>query len=304
MRTKWLRVKFLIAIVGIVSVVTYPVLAAPNVCTRIVSALPDVLHGSVVFLNKKGRWQVLNKQTKRDQIRSTQFWYISKKARNRSGILVIKSGRPAGPDDVSNPRVKILRKKTKGDRRRNFSDKCYANRADNPLSRSFGVDEDKAVRQDIYARFHRFGDNSGEDVRQLTDFHVSYESDREDFAHLAPKERCIRTDDHGRSAGKLFLLGGPTNRNRFSFERDVVEGGSNIVVAAFWRLIPTAVASEKHLKELKVQMQPFALSNSGSICVPFRVSGLRKDSFLRVNDLDEVNALSIRAPEFRWDGGR
>lgn len=260
--------------------------ASANVCNEILASLPSVRHGSIAYRDDSGNWQLLVRSRPADSIGTKKFYYVLKDPARKKGMLVVKSARPAESGETADNTVSLLRLPSTDPQ----SESCYGGIANNPVRNG---SREETVKLDGYERYHRYGDNGVSDVAKMRNFHVVYESDAPKYRRLAEGRRCIRTDDNNASR-----VNSVSNRNRFSFDRSVVDRGASAFRAVFSSLVRPVLAFEGDLKDMKVRMLPFSVSSAGVACVPFSVTGIGGHSILRVQDIDDVDG-AIRRPELR-----
>jgi hypothetical protein len=198
---------------------------------------------------------------------------------DRTGILVIKSNRPAKSDDSANLTKRILLT-----RQGVTADVGCA-----PLK--YLPNEQVYVSTDAYVDYHDYPAPDTPALRQdgkaIEAFHFEYQSDTQ--------KRCIRTDD---PSWDSFPFNRSSNRAQFSFDRYVVANGSYTVVGLFLFHIPSPFdANADNRTEVK------KYSTSGNLaCVEFFLPVDSADYTLRINDLEgrELPPLIRRLPEKQW----
>lgn len=235
-------------------------------CKTLHKRFSNLPSGTLLIKLKGQAWRVAENTEEGMKSRAnTRFVYLLKGRPKHRGVLVIKSGSlptVTAKKTVKQKTVKLIRTgyaldcKNKNVRSRKNSTVLYK------TYRSY-TDLDS-----------KFGIGLGGD--KLKKWHLNY---------VDRKGSCVATDDSSyRTADKK----GVTNLSQFSFDPTVVRGG---IPSIFARLFRSSFAATK-LENLQVRLVKYSLYSGGFGCVQFRLSESSRKSVIRINDLEERNALS------------
>ena len=197
----------------------------------------------------------------------------------RGGVVIMKSARARRLDEpTAGRRVRLVRRAEAFD-----NGTCGA-------VAGFGGGGETEVSADSYDRYHDEGRKVPErDV--LRAFHVRY---------AARKGTCRVTND---SAQDSIVPWDPrSNRSQFSFDPNVVSGGTYSQALA-WTGITRTYASSANLSDQRVELKQYRVNAALPTCVRFRLPAVGRGSFLRINDLEGLAASGlnyVRANENQW----
>jgi hypothetical protein len=197
---------------------------------------------------------------------------------DRSGILVLKSNRPAVDTDTDSTktRVRLVRVGVRPD------PSCRTS----VYYEEFG-DFNRWVSTTAYAAYHNSRARDPEALRRSEDpehpdeaaetvirrFHVLYRS--------SAQRGCVRTDDN--SADVMFIDPN-SNRAQFSYNRDVVQNGIPLWYSArAWSSVPSGFEGAA----VHVTLMKSYQTSNGLACVPFSIPLVGNGEYLlRINDLE------------------
>src|SRR5262249_46257011 len=120
------------------------------------------------------------------------------------------------------------------------------------------------------------------------------------FRYAARKAACRATDDSAQDS--IVPWDARSNRSQFSFDPAVVSGGTYSQAIA-WIGVTRTYAGSERLADPRVEIKQYRVDASFPTCVRFRLSGLGRGSFLRINDLEGLVANGLRyerANENEW----
>jgi hypothetical protein len=213
-----------------------------------------------------------------------QSQYNLKNELERSGVLVLKSGRyiaPAPPTDTDT--VRLVRKSFGAD---------YGCRARPALE----LARRQAVSAISYDLYHDkanedapdFRTESGKsDLAKIKRFHVAYGDDR--------YPNCISTDSVA-----VPFSGMPNNRSQFSYQATTVQNGI-VRETVSWNWFSTPAIAQSPSQTLRrTEILPYRTVN-GTACVTFLLKYSAPTQFLYVNDLEGRQSRSVREPEQRYN---
>jgi len=256
---------------------------ANNLCQHL-GVDPASLTNGQMFMETSAGWQPFDSLAAYD-IRSRtrlHFAYVvrSNSDNDRSGVLVIKSNRPAKQTDKDavTKRVLLTRQGVSAD------PGCP------PLD--YLPNQEAYVSTDAYVDYHDYPARDtmalrrNDDGKTIYRFHFSYRS--------GVKNGCVRTDDQSYDA---FPLNWNSNRAQTSYDSTVVATGSYSVVGLFIPAPSPLEGSADHRTEFK------KYSTSGTLsCTEFYLPADSADYSIRINDLEgrELPPSNRRLPEQRW----
>ncbi len=212
---------------------------------------------------------------------TVEFAYVIRESIDpaRSGVVIVKSARTRPLDEPAVTRasrnVRLVRK---------------AEHLDNGTCGPVADFGERDIPADSYDRYH----DEGRKVREsdvLRAFH---------FRYLGRKAACRATDDSTQDS--LVPWDARSNRSQFSFDPAVVSGGTYSQALA-WIGVTRGYASSENLADQRVELKQYRVDAALPTCVRFRLSGLKRGSFLRINDLEALAANGLnytRAREGEW----
>lgn len=261
------------------------VVAGPGIAAdcRFLMRDPLELRDRQVFFRLKGTdaWTSLDGIQPDLSRQTVEFAYVIRESIDpaRSGVVIVKSARTRRLDEPSPGRstknVRLVRRA-----------KPVDNGSCSPVA-DFGERDIPAASYDRYHDEGRRVPESG----VLRAFH---------FRYAARKAACHATDDSTQDS--IVPWDPRSNRSQFSFDPAVVSGGTYSQAIAWIGITPTYASSEG-LADQRVELKQYRVDAASPTCVRFRLSGLGRGSFLRINDLEGLvaNGLSyVRANENEW----
>jgi hypothetical protein len=212
---------------------------------------------------------------------NVEFAYVIRESIDpaRAGVVIMKSARLRRPEEPPAGRnVHLVRKAEALD-----NGTCGA-------IAGFGDNGEARVSADSYDRYHDEGKKVPErDV--LRAFHIRY---------AARKGTCRATNDS--SQDSIVPWDPRSNRSQFSFDPNVVSGGTYSQVLA-WTGVTKTYASSTNLSDQRVELKQYRVDAALPTCVRFRLATVGRGSFLRINDLEGLAAGGlnyVRANENQW----
>jgi hypothetical protein len=264
---------------------TIVVVAGPGMADdcRFLMRDPLDLRDRQVFYRLKGTdgWTSLDGIQPDLSRQSVEFAYVIRESIDpqRSGVVIVKSGRTRRLDEPPTghaaKNVHLVRRAEL-----NGTGACGA-------VADFGEANIPAAS---YDRYH----DEGRKVAEGGVLHAFH------FRYAARKAACHTTDDS--SQDSIVPWDPRSNRSQFSFDPAVVSGGTYSQAIA-WIGVTRTYASSEGLADQRVELKQYRVDASSPTCVRFRLSGLGRGSFLRINDLEGLvaNGLSyVRANENQW----
>jgi hypothetical protein len=194
----------------------------------------------------------------------------------RAGVVIMKSARTRRLDESTATRnVRLVRQA-----------EAFDNGTCGPIA-GFG---EKDISADSYDRYH----DEGRKVREsdvLRAFHIRY----------AARKAACRATNNG-SQDSIVPWDPRSNRSQFSFDPGVVSGGTYSQALA-WTGVTKAYAASTNLSDQRVELKQYRVNVALPTCVRFRLSAVGRGSFLRINDLEGLEASGlnyVRANENQW----
>ena len=244
---------------------------------------PLDLHDREVFFQVKGSsaWTPLAGSTTELAGRDVTYAYVIRENidPDRSGVLVLKSGRLHRPDEPRKPTRSVT----------------LVRHADGTSNGACGVVSEfgeHPINAESYDAFHDLGKRVPE-MKTLSGFHIRY---------AARLRHCRRTDDNGPDSvadGNLR-----SNRGQFSFNDDVVSRETysqalNVIG------VGSAYAGSENLEDQRVEIRQYAVSANFPTCVRFSLPPPGHSSFLKINDLEALKKSDsgrgyVRADQKGW----
>jgi hypothetical protein len=241
---------------------------------------PLQLRDRQLFFRTQGEsnWSALDEVQPDLASRTVEFAYVIRESIDpaRSGVVILKSARARRLDEPSaGKNVRLVR------RAETFDNKSCG------LATDFGEREIPAVS---YDRYH----DEGRKVRErdvLRAFH---------FRYAARKSACRATDDSTQDS--IVPWDPRSNRSQFSFDPNVVSGGTYSQALA-WVGVTKTYASSENFADQRVELKQYRVDVALPTCVRFQLSALGRGSFLKINDLEGLVAGRLnytRAGENHW----
>jgi hypothetical protein len=241
---------------------------------------PLQLRDRQLFFRTQGasNWVALDEVQQDLANQTVEFAYVVRESIDpgRSGVVILKSGRARRLDEPSvGKNVLLVRRAEAFDNK-----KCG-------LVTDFGEREIPSVN---YDRYH----DEGRRVRErdtLRAFH---------FRYAARKSVCRATDDGTQDS--IVPWDPRSNRSQFSFDPNVVSGGTYSQALA-WVGVTKTYASSENFADQRVELKQYRVDVALPTCVRFQLSALGRRSFLRINDLEGLVAGGlnyVRANESNW----
>jgi hypothetical protein len=267
--------------------------SADNACND-VSKDTSTLKNGELYAKASGGWVLFDSLPALNLRSATivHFAYVIRPSdgSNRTGVLIIKSNRPANAadKDSSTKRVLLIRRGVTGD------PECKDTEQPKPFP-----DNGAYVSTDAYVDYHDYPapdtpalrastdpTYGRPDGKTLQDFHFAY--------HSYWKNACIRTDATGYDG---ILSSWNSNRAQFSFDGTVVARGSYTEVGLFWSA-PSPFAGQA---DNRTDVKKYATSGSLA-CVKFAIPIDSTNYTIRVNDLEGRVLPPSNSPlrEQRW----
>jgi hypothetical protein len=244
---------------------------------------PMGLRDRQLFFHLQGtnNWSALDDARPDLTNQTVEFAYVIRESIDpaRAGVVILKSARARRLDEPTATRnVHLVR-----------GSAAFDNGACGPVA-NFGEKGEQDVSADSYDRYH----DEGQKVRErdvLRRFHIRY---------AARKGVCRSTNDS--SQDSIVPWDPRSNRSQFSFDPAVVSGGTYSQALA-WIGSSKTYAGSANLSDQRVELKQYRVDVALPTCVRFRLSAVGRGSFLRINDLEGLQAGGlnyVRANENQW----
>jgi hypothetical protein len=244
---------------------------------------PLILRDRQLFFLPQGasNWSALDEVQPDLTNQTVEFAYVIRENIDpaRAGVVIMKSARTRRLDEqATRKNVRLVR---------------HADGFDNGTCgyiADFGKNGEQDVSADSYDRYH----DEGRKVRDgdvLRAFHIRY----------AARKAACRVTSNG-SQDSIVPWDPRSNRSQFSFDPDVVSGGTYSQPLA-WIGVAKTYAASANLSDQRVELKQYRVNVALPTCVRFRLSAVGRNSFLRINDLEGLEASGLnymRAKENQW----
>jgi hypothetical protein len=223
-------------------------------------------------------WAALDEVQRDLPNQPVEFAYVVRESIDpgRSGVVIVKSARTRRLDEPAAGKNVLLVRRAEA-----FDNKTCGEVAD------FGEREIPSVS---YDRYH----DEGRKVREndtLRAFH---------FRYAGRKSVCRATDDSTQDS--VVPWDPRSNRSQFSFDPNVVSGGTYVQALA-WAGVTKTYASSENLTDQRVELKQYRVDVALPTCVRFQLPAPGRGSFLKINDLEGLIAGGlnyVRANENQW----
>jgi len=251
-------------------------------CNAITSNTAGLRDGQLFYAsNANPAWTEMPAQGTNLSNQTVSFAYVVSETfeTERSGVVILKTGRTRQPDEAQTARrfkaVQLTRNTQV------FDNKTCGE------PRFFG---EGSVPAKDYDDYHDIGKSVGTNTT-MDAFH---------FKYAARRNQCRTTNSN---VGDSLAPQSRSNRGQFSFDTDVVDKATySQFFIAFG--ITSAYASSENLEKQRVETRQYRVTSGRPSCILFSMLVPARAAFLRINDLEALSSSGYeapkRAPERRW----